>query len=505
MRFIRISNWWITAKKMDCCHRIMCFSEKASMLKKKYRFVIDAITLAVLSACDGSGNTVTAPVMSVLSSSSVYTTPVSSSSSSRSYEATDDLVRSTSSSSLFNAPPISYGLLVDSRDGQVYKTVNIGTQTWMAENLNYKVQNSWCGGGSNYDEGDCSVYGRLYTWATTMGKTEDECGYGNSCDLGLGNVQGVCPDGWHVPTLGEWQDLFVAVDGNTAGQQLKATTLWVGEGDITNDAYGFSAFPAGYKYRDRFSNVGHEADFWSATQISENGAYRIELYYAYDYAKWYNYNKYFGFSVRCLKSYGSSNPSSSSAYSSPSSSSAYTLLSSSASIVYGSLVDTRDGQVYKTVDIGTQTWMAQNLNYVVGDSSYCYDDEPSNCTKYGRLYTYTAAVTACPNSWHLPSKDEWEALFAAVDGMSTAGLNLKAASGWNDDANGTDVYSFSALPAGFMSFDGNFSYVGIEANFWSASQNYSFSAYFIYLYGNDNAVLGDTNKYNGLSVRCVKD
>lgn len=369
----------------------------------------------------------------------------------------------------------------------------------MAENLNYKVQNSWCGGGSNYDEGDCSVYGRLYTWATTMGKTEDECGYGNSCDLGLGNVQGVCPDGWHVPTLGEWQDLFVAVDGNTAGQQLKATTLWVGEGDITNDAYGFSAFPAGYKYRDRFSNVGHEADFWSATQISENGAYRIELYYAYDYARWYNYDKYFGFSVRCLKSYGSSNPSSSSAYSSP---------SSSTSIAYGSLVDSRDGLVYKTVVISSQTWMAQNLNYVT-DDSYCYDSEPSNCSEYGRLYTWTAALTACPTGWHLPSKDEWETLVTAVGGELTAGRELKAQTGWTAESDITNAYGFAALPAGNRY--AGFGNAGEDAYFWSATEgignNYGNNyAYCMNLgHYDDYAYLSNYDRGYGFSVRCLKD
>ena len=305
-RFTHIGNWWIMVKKMDCCHRIMCFSEKANMPEKKYRFVIVAVALAVLSACDGSGNTVTAPVMSVLSSSSVYTTPVSSSSSLSSYEAADDLVRSTSSSSLFNAPPISYGLLVDSRDGQVYKTVNIGTQTWMAENLNYKVQNSWCGGAESgtATEGNCETYGRLYTWATAMGKSEDECGHSHECELGTGNVQGVCPDGWHIPTQDEWNALFIAVGGQTsAGQKLKATTGWAYSGLTNEDAYGFSALPAGYRWYNggAFFDVGNGANFWSATQDDKYDAYRMYLYVLSGYADLHYNNKNNGFSVRCLQ------------------------------------------------------------------------------------------------------------------------------------------------------------------------------------------------------------
>lgn len=197
----------------------------------------------------------------------------------------------------------------------------------------------------------------------------------------------------------------------------------------------------------------------------------------------------------------------------------------------GSITDTRDGQTYKTVTIGTQTWMAQNLNYeMVG--GYCYSATPSNCTKYGRLYTWAAAMDSvgtwsangkgcgdgktcsptypvrgvCPTGWHLPTKAEFETLFTAVGGSSTAGKMLKSATGWNSSGNGTDAYSFSALPAGLWINYGYFGSEGNNAIFWSSTEYDSDSAYNMYLYSDrDGAYLYDDIKNYGYSVRCLKD
>ena len=184
-----------------------------------------------------------------------------------------------------------------------YKKVTIGTQTWMAENLNYQTENSWCGGGSETTEGNCETYGRLYTWATAVGKDESTCGYGYECDLDTGDVQGVCPDGWHLPSKAEWEALFDAVGGqSTAGRKLKGSTLWKAEYGITNeDAYGFSAFPAGIMDNNGyFSGEGGSAFFWSATEDGSDYAYYLTLYY--DESAYLGLiDKNLAFSVRCLE------------------------------------------------------------------------------------------------------------------------------------------------------------------------------------------------------------
>lgn len=198
----------------------------------------------------------------------------------------------------------------DQRDGKAYSTVTIAptgteySEIWMAENLNYETSNSYCYGDA---PANCTKYGRLYTWAAAVGRSEDECGYGHECGLPSGDVRGVCPEGWHLPSYDEWNALFTAVGGqSTAGKVLKSQSGWKACSGITNDdAFGFSALPAGFRYGDGdFVDDGNNAYFWSSTESTEyasGNAYYMYLYYYNDSGYLDGNDKYYGFSVRCLK------------------------------------------------------------------------------------------------------------------------------------------------------------------------------------------------------------
>jgi uncharacterized protein (TIGR02145 family) len=168
---------------------------------------------------------------------------------------------------------------------------------------------------------------------------------------------------------------------------------------------------------------------------------------------------------------------------------------------YVFLTDSYDGKKYKTVVIGTQTWMAENIAYNGGDNK-CYDNKLDNCNTYGRLYTWTTAKLACPSGWHLPSNTEWTTLVNSVGGLSTAGTKLKAKSGWL----GTDDYSFSALPGGAGNADGSFSNLGFSGYWWSSTESSTTGAY-VYDMSYNSAAIGSSNFSKGIfaSVRCVKD
>jgi TonB family protein len=185
----------------------------------------------------------------------------------------------------------------------------------------------------------------------------------------------------------------------------------------------------------------------------------------------------------------------------------------------GDFADSRDGKKYKTVKIGTQTWMAENLNYAA-ESSICYDNKPENCDKYGRLYNWNTAKDACPSDWHLPKDSEWNALIKTAGGNKRAGEHLKAKSGWNSlewceeecetiSLNGKDTYGFAALPGGSSNTDGSFVGTGGGGYWWSSTES---NVNFAWSQGIDNLEnevwnvdRRSSSKSGLLSVRCIQD
>lgn len=189
---------------------------------------------------------------------------------------------------------------------------------------------------------------------------------------------------------------------------------------------------------------------------------------------------------------------------------------------YGVLVDSRDNRVYRVVTLGEQTWMAENLNYSLdaGSQSWCWGDDEGFCAKYGRLYTWNAAVRACPEGWHLPTQNEFESLVKLVDSgypappadeaySSVAGKRLKSAAVWGGSGVGSNDVGFSAVPAG--RYDGELGSFFLEGAdgvtyFWGGTELESDKAFFLNIGSDDDgANLGYLLKIHGNSVRCVKN
>lgn len=182
----------------------------------------------------------------------------------------------------------------------------------------------------------------------------------------------------------------------------------------------------------------------------------------------------------------------------------------------------------ETVTIGKQVWMAKNLN-VETEGSWCYDNKPENCEKYGRLYTWAAAMNLlescnglhcavearhrgiCPSGFHIPTRDEFKELVKFAGGSEKAKKALRSKTGWGWEKKGSDTYGFSALPAGYCSSRYEKFYdVGSDAYFWSSTEingdrayGLSINAYDLNL-GVDYSGIYRPGKGHASSVRCLQ-
>jgi uncharacterized protein (TIGR02145 family) len=412
---------------------------------------------------------------------------------------------------------------IDPRDNQAYQTVQIGTQCWMAENLNTGSMITGATSQTNngviekhcYDDNtaNCDTYGGLYQWDEMMQY------------LTIPGIQGVCPGGWRLPTDAEYCTLTLFLDptvdcgevgfsGTDVGTKMKATAGWSGGGNGTNTS-GFTALPGGYRSSGgTFGGLTQGGIFWSSSENSSAGWGRNLFYNHADIARGTKAKEY-SQSVRCLRD----DP-------------------PPTWDCGDDLFDARDGQTYATVQIGTQCWMQENLNagtMITGthDQSdngilekYCYADDPANCDAYGGLYQWYEVMQyahvpgdpdICPptGGWHVPSDAEYCTLTQFIDptvncgvtGWSgtDVGVKMKSTSGWFLGGNGSNASGFTALGAGKRESNGSFSLLTASAYFWTSAESGSevWKRELTYEYAYISRTL--SAKEPGFSIRCVKE
>ena len=368
---------------------------------------------------------------------------------------------------------IKYGRLIDPRDRKVYKTVDIGTQTWMAENLNYYDTTSYpeLKTNTNCYKYDCEHYGRYYTWTIAIdsaarfsdkGKGCSSAPYynNNSCIYDY-PLRSICPEGWHLPNIDEWHIWSVNIKSSQAAlsKEFEGT-----------DNYGFSAIPIGYDNRG-YQSKGIQ--FWTVP-YSKYASYSVT--FGSEISP-YSLNDYL-VPIRCLKD---------------------------KEFEYGYFVDDRDNHRYKTIEIGGKTWMAENLNYrpesngSSDSTSFCMHNEIEKCDKYGRFYTKESVEKACPKGWHIPDSTEWESVNSAHAKRSNAMLKM--------GPYATNVLGFGLLPTGIYSeslFDIN---PNAATYTWGKDGKFFIMNEYSNMYRGEHVAyfITEATDKEALTLRCIKD
>jgi uncharacterized protein (TIGR02145 family) len=398
--------------------------------------------------------------------------------------------------------------VTDKRDGNVYRIIEIGEQLWMAQDLMYEIVNQQC-----FDESvnDCAKYDGLYSWSAAMDSAGNFSLNGLGCGDGLvcvpaSPVRGICPAGWHLPNNNEIKNMIYAMMHNSDLDLFGRSTFW-----LSTEENDQNAFYMGL-------NMTEEHKSMMASPKSDLKKTLLN--------------------VRCLKgksSDGAAVVSSSSSVSVNSSSSSVGLY-----ISYGEMTDERDGHIYKTMTIsGTlydkfypkQIWMAENLNYAYlqptsteDSSSWCGDNDPETCKRYGRLYLWSAAIDSaavfsedakgcgyfatddewvkctsernirgiCPEEWRLPTYNEYYKLlfWRLRDGSGFAEEQLlEYFEDEKEEIWGSSNFWLATEKSNTMAFRDAFSPYSLEY-----SEGYPLSG-----------ALPPEDKRMAHSVRCVKD
>jgi len=177
-----------------------------------------------------------------------------------------------------NTEKFKYGTFTDARDGETYRTVKIGDQEWMVDNLRYKAEGSYA---PDNEEINVSRFGRLYTWTSALNIPPEFSEQTLARDLEMyhkmreKNYQGIAPEGWHIPSTKEWETLLSNLNPKTDGSELRSACFWHKPG---KDSFGFFALPAGYRFDNgTFCHFGRRARFWCKDEYGKANAYRLSI------------------------------------------------------------------------------------------------------------------------------------------------------------------------------------------------------------------------------------
>lgn len=416
--------------------------------------------------------------------------------------------------------------LTDLRDSQVYKTIHVVGEeahydrVWMAENLNYAYlqqtgemdSSSFC---YDNDSANCETYGRLYLFsaaadsAAIFSKTGKGCGYQSFCFAeGVVN-RGVCPSGWHLPDTLEMVRLLMA---DSRADRFKNGFAFYEDGALAD----FSPLPAGLSYNQTYSKLGDYVIFWAWGEYNSSSAFGYRLDHDTHDGLFAVAVKNYAHSLRCVKNVDPDIPFRKD-----------TWFNLNPNVIYGSFVDNRDGQEYKSIDIWSEdagiyvSWMAENLMFdykgaVSGKPTKLSND--SSYARYGMQYTVEEALDGenlygtaegdtvrgiCPEGWHLPMYSEFKSLIDISGGEGMAGYSLNSSKGWIKELRGSNLSGFSAVPR---------SYLGEYSGIWSSSKINGLSYFVEFFSGSTTSkqfsvriAVDQGYNYRTNFVRCVKN
>lgn len=434
--------------------------------------------------------------------------------------------------------------------GRKLQTVHIGDQVWMANNVDTKVPGSYC---YENKEENCQKYGRLYPWTAVVKLAAEYTNKVARDSISKVKPKGICPNGWHVPTARDYYRLDSYLkdidDAVGVGTNLKSRTGWNESDDALQgiNGFGFNAEPFGViKYGEpkmicetiikdiilpekkggvpdtiltdscvvdpewkpalAFTAHGNFTGFWSGTEADTTTAVVWKLSNDEDDFIQDSAKKEEAYYLRCIMD----PPDVDEIYDST------------------SIYDKRDDNRYKTVVVGEDTWMAENLRFAA-PGSYCYEDKDIRCKSYGRLYPWHVAMRLpenyidesmtgmileehqgiCPDGWHIPTNNEWIALGQKALNMRRGGIGsaLKSKEGWvRGGAPISAVSGFNALPSGSRFAEGEYAELGTSAYFWAAQGGDGNGAVYWNIINSkdDFTPMEDFDKFS-FSLRCVKN